>query len=385
MKVSSLSKKIWSLTFTILILIPPFGCQNPAQAETPDLPPQSRNIKLALLLDTSGSMSGLIDQARAQLWKIVNQLATARCDGQDANLEIALYEYGNSRLTQSSGYIRQVQPLTTDLDEISESLFGLTTSGGDEYCGQVIYQSLNELDWGDEGDYKVVFIAGNEPFTQGTLSYEKACNTARSKDIVINTIHCGDFQTGISTYWKHGADLTGGQYTAIDHNSKTQFIPSPYDDDINALNIKLNSTYISYGIQGKAKYNKMVEQDANANGWSSENMAERVVSKSSKVYRNSTWDLVDASKEEDFEVEKIASKDLPREMQNMNTAQKNEYVAQKKKERLQIQNEIKELSSKRTAFLEEQKKAQSGDSQLGDALLKAIQIQATSKNFTFEK
>ena len=37
----------------------------------------SPEIKVALLLDTSNSMDGLIDQAKAQLWQIVNELSYA--------------------------------------------------------------------------------------------------------------------------------------------------------------------------------------------------------------------------------------------------------------------------------------------------------------------
>ena len=57
----------------------------PAQAKTP-------RIQIAILLDTSNSMDGLIDQAKAHLWKIVNGFATAKRDGQTPDLEVALLE-----------------------------------------------------------------------------------------------------------------------------------------------------------------------------------------------------------------------------------------------------------------------------------------------------
>ena len=38
-------------------------------------------IQLAILLDTSNSMDGLIGQAKSQLWKVVNELARARRNG----------------------------------------------------------------------------------------------------------------------------------------------------------------------------------------------------------------------------------------------------------------------------------------------------------------
>ena len=106
-------------------------------------------VKIALLLDTSNSMDGLINQAKSQLWDIVNQFTYAKCgnDGRP-NLQIALYQYGNDNLSSQEGYIQQVLGFSNDLDKISEKLFSLTTNGGEEYCGQVIHQSLRQLEWG---------------------------------------------------------------------------------------------------------------------------------------------------------------------------------------------------------------------------------------------
>src|SRR5688572_17798159 len=147
----------------------------PSSAVSPPSSPKKQQIMLALLLDTSNSMDGLIDQAKSQLWKIVNELAQAKCgDGAVPDIQIALYEYGNSGLPVTSGYIRQVSPFTTDLDVVSDKLFALRTNGGDEYCGQVIKTSLNELAWSSSSeDLKMIFIAGNEPFNQGHVHFSQ--------------------------------------------------------------------------------------------------------------------------------------------------------------------------------------------------------------------
>src|SRR5687768_16955605 len=111
-------------------------------------PAKDQTIMMALLLDTSNSMDGLIDQAKSQLWKIVNEVAAAKSgDGKQPNIKIALYEYGNDGLSSNEGYIRQVSSLTEDLDVISEKLFSLSTNGGNEFCGEVIESSLNQLAW----------------------------------------------------------------------------------------------------------------------------------------------------------------------------------------------------------------------------------------------
>jgi len=103
--------------------------------QTENQPDAAAKIQVALLLDTSGSMDGLIEQAKSQLWKIVNELATSKKKGQTPNVEIALYEYGKSTQPADKGYMKQVVPLTTDLDLVSEKLFELKTNGGSEYCG----------------------------------------------------------------------------------------------------------------------------------------------------------------------------------------------------------------------------------------------------------
>jgi len=196
-------------------------------------------VDIAILLDTSNSMDGLIDQAKTQLWTIVQQFAKAKKHGQTPELRVALFEYGNSNLPASEGYIRQVVPLTDNLDKLSESLFGLTTCGGDEYCGQVIREAVKRLDWSKEPNgYKAIFIAGNEPFTQGEVDYHKSCKQAIEKGIVVNTIHCGTRQEGIQGGWQNGAQLAEGEFLNIDQDRATVEIDCPQDKVI----IKLNAS-----------------------------------------------------------------------------------------------------------------------------------------------
>jgi hypothetical protein len=178
-----------------------------------ELPPAETKplVQMAILLDTSGSMSGLIDQARTELWSIVNEFILAERDGRRPEVQVALYEYGNSRLSAESGWIRRILPLTTDLDKVSEELFALTTSGGEEYCGWVIRDATEQLAWSTApDDLKVIFIAGNEPFTQGPVDYRQACKAAIAKGIIVNTIHCGTEREGIDGKWKDGAVLADG-------------------------------------------------------------------------------------------------------------------------------------------------------------------------------
>lgn len=356
-----------------------------AQAVVDTEKESNNTVKIALLLDTSNSMDGLINQAKAQLWDIVNEFTHAKC-GNEARpeLKIALYQYGNDNLSSREGYIQQVLNFSSDLDEISEKLFSLTTNGGEEFCGAVINTSLKQLEWGKNPDnLKMIFIAGNEPFTQGKLNYKDAVTDAKEKDIVVNTIFCGNYEQGINTEWKKGATLTGGEYMAIDHNRQVVHIDTPYDDIIIKLNSKLNKTYISYGRLGAEKSRKQVAQDSNAAEMEEAVAVKRAVSKSSRLYKNSTWDLVDASDDKDFEISEIKEDQLPKELKGKSDSEITSYIEGKKSERIKIQKEIQELNEKREAYIAKNQKEDS-KGELENAMLGAIKRQAAQKNYKFE-
>jgi len=341
------------------------------------------NIKVALLLDTSNSMDGLIDQAKAQLWDIINELSYAKYGGNNPNLSIALYEYGNDGLESSDGFIRQVLDFSDDLDLISKKLFSLTTNGGSEYCGQVIKNSLDDLKWGkNKQDLNLIFIAGNESFTQGSISYKNATTDANEKNVTVNTIFCGDYQNGVSGKWRDAAQRTDGEYFAIDQNKKQVFVVTPYDAIIIQLNNDLNKTYIRYGNQGYNKMKVQAMQDTNAAELNEVVIVKRAVSKSSRIYNNASWDLVDAAKDKNFNYYKIERKNLDKELQGKSAKELKIYVEKQTKKRTEIQNKINELNTKRKRFIAEKEKGTNKDN-LENALIKTIKKQAKSKNYSW--
>ncbi|SDQ27109.1 VWA domain-containing protein [Flagellimonas zhangzhouensis] len=378
--------------FALMVTASSYACNLKAQESTNTTlitstvaeKPAKQYVKIALLLDTSNSMDGLINQAKAQLWDIVNEFTHAKC-GNDSRplLQIALYEYGNDNLSAREGYIRQVLGFSDDLDEISEKLFSLTTNGGEEYCGEVIHTSLKQLEWGKNADdLKMIFIAGNEPFDQGKLNYKDATTNAKEKDVIVNTIFCGNYEQGINTHWKSGAILTGGDYMAIDHNRQVVHIATPYDDIIIQLNAKLNNTYVSYGSVGYAKKELQAVQDANAAELEEAVVVKRAVSKSSRLYKNSQWDLVDAVEDDEAVLSKLDEKDLPSELKGKSKKEITEYISLKKEEREKIQKEIQELNSKREMYIAEHQKEEAGE--LENAMLSAIKAQASKKNYKWD-
>jgi von Willebrand factor type A domain len=332
-------------------------------------------VQIALLLDTSSSMDGLIDQARRQLWTVVNTFAKARRGTQLAQLEIALYEYGKSSLAAEGGYIRQIVPFTTDLDKVSEELFALKTNGGEEYCGKVIQQATRNLAWSkSKGDLKLIYIAGNEPFTQGPVSYQTAIADAKERGITVNTIHCGSAQEGASTGWAAAAKFAQGQSLNIDQNRAIAYIAAPQDDELARLGTELNKTYLGYGTKGKEAKMRQEVQDKNASAFAG-SAATRAVSKASRAYDNSGWDLVDGTKKGSVKLDQMKEEELPAELQGKSAAERQAIVEAKAKERAEIQGRIQKLQAEREKFLAEKQKAAAAEG--GDTLDKAIIESAT--------
>jgi hypothetical protein len=344
-------------------------------------------VQLALLLDTSNSMDGLIAQAKTQLWQIVNEFIAAKQDGKAPRVEVALYEYGNDGLSAEKGYVRQVTPLTIDLDKISESLFALKTNGGSEYCGWVIRDAVRDLAWNKSSKvYKAIFIAGNEPFTQGAVKYGEACKSAVEQGIIVNTIHCGDQGSGISGKWKDGAVLADGKFMTIDTNAQVAHVNAPQDKEIAELNSRLNTTYYAYGRGGAEGKQRQVAQDENAATAPAAPSitAQRAKTKASANYDNSSWDLLDAVKQKKFDLAKAKDEELPEELRKIEPAKRAEFVAAKQKEREEVQTRLRELTEARDKYVSAQLKQKPKDKRLDEAVGGAVREQAAKKAFVFE-
>jgi hypothetical protein len=347
-------------------------------------------IQLAILLDTSNSMDGLIDQTRNQLWQIVNEFTTARKGGLVPILEIALYEYGNDDLSIRSGYVRKLIGFTRELDAVSEGLYSLKTNGGSEYCGYAIKTAIDDLQWSQSNqDVKAIFIAGNESFAQGPVNYRDVAKSALAKGIYVNTIHAGSWDEGVKEEWESGALLAAGSYMNIDADQKIVHVVAPQDQKIAELNARLNETYIPYGAEGDDKIKRQIEQDAESGNVSAGLLSKRVKSKSSSLYNNATWDLVDALEEgqiDEMELSKIDENELPKLMKGLSGRQKLEYVRDKTQERKLIKERISELSKARSAYVKKVKKEQAATTTgVGDALTQIVKKQAKHKSFVFAK
>ena len=350
------------LPITVLVLFASFAFSSfitPSSPQNKKSHVANPKIQVAILLDVSGSMDGLIEQAKAQLWNMVNTMGKAKCDGAvTPKIEIALYEYGRTTNDAKAGYVKQINGFINDMDSLSENLFSLTTNGGDEYCGQVIYTSLQQLQWDAAPEnYKVIFIAGNEDFLQGNLHYTKACTEAKSKGVIVNTIYCGDKMQGIREHWNLAGECGNGSFTSINQNAKQEEIPTPYDSLLITLNGNLNNTYVSYGYAGATYFAKQGLMDTkNAQASKKQQMARIKTKASGKVYNNAKWDLVDADADGKLE-EVIADKNsLPDSLKTKSKEEIRIIVQEKSKQRTAVNNQINEFTAKRELYIIEERK-----------------------------
>lgn len=360
----------------------------PATKAKPAAAASAPKIQMAILLDTSGSMQGLINQARTQLWKIVNELATTSRDGQTPNLEVALYEYGKSSLPKDEHYLRQIVPLSDDLDKLSEELFALSTNGGEEYCGAVISKSVEQLEWSKSNDdLKLIFIAGNEPFSQGPVAYKDACQSAIEKGITVSTIFCGPKGQGLQTGWADGAKLADGSFLSIDQNQQAAAVATPFDDKLSALSGRVNRTYLTRPTaDGLAVLARQKAADSKAAAFAPAAGAERAAFKGRKQYRVA-GDLVQELEEGKVKLSELKETELPEELRKLPADKREGFIKEKAAEREKIQEQIQELAQKRKAFIAEarKKEAETGKPDtldtLDTAVIKAVREQAARKKF----
>lgn len=357
--------------------------QKPASGAALPRPPATKKaIDLALCLDTSGSMQGLINAARQRLWDVVNELATAK---PTPTLRVALLTFG-SQGTEEDGYVRVLTPFTTDLDLVSEKLFALTTNGGTEYVGRVVQTAVRSLLWSGADAAKILFVAGNESADQDRRApFRDVVRHAAGLGIRVNSIYCGNPDDGDAPLWREVSVVGGGRYAAIDHDRGSVAVATPFDAELAELSRRLNTTYLAYGEQGKEARARQERQDANA-APSAPAAAGRAASKAGALYDNAGWDLVDKSREAGFDLEKVPVEALPEEMRSMTPEQRKAHLEQKRAERAALAAKVKDLDAKRRAHVvEEMKKQGLDDSKAFDrALREAVREQAGAAGFEFE-
>lgn len=355
-------------------------------AVTPERDQVQDTVQIALLLDTSSSMDGLINQARAHLWNMVDQMGkmTRVVDGKvrGVKIELALYEYGNDTIPAAQGFIRQVLPFTSDLDSVSEKLHALFTNGGSEFAGQAIQTSVAKLQWSsDPAAMKFIYVAGNEGFDQGPVNAADAMAAAAKSNISVQLIYCG----GKEESWEAAAKLAHSDLATIDQNQVAIHVPSPQDAEILRLGDELNSTYMAYGAEGQAASARQQKADMSSAKMSPKVALERAQLKSKKAYRNESWDVVDAVEKDGKFLETASDDKLPAELRGKSAAEKQQLVAANAAKRAELKSKIGKLEAQRSAFLDAERAKRGGapEQSLDTELLKTTKKIATKKGYKF--
>jgi hypothetical protein len=342
----------------------------------------AKRVDLVIALDTSSSMDGLIDAARAKLWDVVNLLSHAK---PQPLLRVGLISYGNDGYDAKRGWVRKDAELTTNLDDVYEKLFALRTNGGSEYVARAVHDATGDMKWDqDQGTLKIIFVAGNEPANQDPqIPVERALGEARQKGIFVNAIYCGGDGAYEAAGWRQVASLGSGKYAAIDQN-RVVAINTPMDGELAKLSNELNKTYVGYGGLAKEKASKQGAMDAASGAAGAPVAASRAAAKASTLYRNDEWDLVDARKHGKKDVGRMAAEELPAEMRGMSQPDRDKYLDGKSRERTELQKRIADLSQRRDQFIAaERKKQAAGPKTFDDAVTSSVRTEAEASGFAF--
>jgi hypothetical protein len=353
---------------------------------TPAVAPANPIVEIAICLDTSGSMNGLIDAARQKLWGIVNEFVFA--DPQP-RLRVALLTYGNDGHSEENGWVKLETELTEDLDLVSKLLFEQTTNGGTEYVGRVVSAATRQLHWSTAaGALKLIVVAGNEGADQDqSVRYDEASRAAIAADILVNALYCGPANHADAQAWRQVALLADGQFAAIDHNAGTLVVESPFDVQLSTLSTALNGTYLPFGEQGAWNLGNQQAQDLNAAGLNGEAAASRAFCKANGLYNCATWDLVDALHAGTLVLADVKTEELPEQMRSMTLEERQAHIARKGAQRVELQTQVNQLATQRQAFVEAEMKKRSLDESksFDHAIRQAVRGQAEAKGYRFPK
>jgi hypothetical protein len=356
-------------------------CGGPADAQQPARPPA---VQVALCLDTSSSMEGLIDSARRRLWDVVNDLAKAR---PAPDLRVALFSYGNNAYDPKAGWVRQELGLTADLDRVSEKLFALQATrvaGGDEYVARVCRDAVERLAWSDDPKaLRVIFVCGNESAEQDPqVKLPAVAEAAVRKGIVVNAIYCGGAPDPLAAAWREFARLGEGRFAAVDPGRGAVAAAAPQDKELTALGARLNATFCFTGKDAEALAENQRRQDANALRLGDGAAASRAESKAGGLYRFEGQDLVGRLQQDPrFDVKKVPAQELPERLKRMTPEEREKHVRGLLVQREELQKQINELARQREAHLEAERKKNpnAADRAFDEAVRGALREQAKGK------
>jgi hypothetical protein len=204
-------------------------------------------VEVAFVLDTTGSMGGLIEGAKRKIWSI----ATAIVDSNpDADIRMGLVAYRDI----GDDYVTKTFDLTTDIQDLYANLLELKARGGGDWpesVNEALDVAVNKLRWTLTSDTRrIVFLVGDAPphmdYAQDT-KYPTTLAVAKQKDIIVNAVLAGTARD-TERVWREIAQGGNGRFIPIPQDGgQVVIIETPYDEDIIILQKQINGTVIPYG------------------------------------------------------------------------------------------------------------------------------------------
>jgi Mg-chelatase subunit ChlD len=363
------------------------ACSPPLRLSAHDLYAPSRpRMEVVFVLDTTGSMSGMIAGAKQKIWAIANKLKSAR---PTPEIRFGLVGYRD----RGDEYVTKVYGLTSNLDDVYTNLYAFQANGGGdepESVNEALHKAVRDLQWSpDPSVLRVIFLVGDaRPHMdyQDDVKYPETCRLANEKGILINTLQCGRLD-GTEGAWRDIAARTNGSYAAILQDGGTVRIETRYDQEIMRLNVELNSTIILYG--SKAEQANAARNKAVLASLSSEAMADR----SSYLGKSEAGSVVSGRGDLVVEVmngrqqaDALDVTQLDEKLQAMPPPARQEYIGKKVSERRALQAELNAVVAKRDAEVAEKLKSLGGKE--GVLELSAFQVleqQAKARGYKFDE
>ena len=362
------------------------GSEPPTPGTTPTAPAeQAHTIEAVFVLDTTGSMSGLIEGAKQKIWSLANEMAQSSTQ---TRIRFGLIGYRD----RGDAYVTRRFDLTEDLDAISGHLFAFTADGGGdtpESVNQALHEAVTRMDWSDgENVYRVVFLVGDAPphlDYQDDVPYTETLRLARERDIVVNTVQCGSMAP-TTPIWQAIARGAGGAYASIAQDGAMVAVTTPLDDDLADLNRRLAETIVAYGADDeRAELAGKASRAAEAPAPAAASRLSYLAKKGGRANLG-RMDLLDALEAGEADLETLPAAELPEPMQAMDAPERQRFVEEQLAKRKEIREEIAGLVSKRDAYVraEQEKLAREGKGDGFDRkVMESVRSQAAAKGIVY--
>jgi len=322
-------------------------------------------VEVTFVLDSTGSMGGLIEGARQKIWSIANSIVSQK---PTPEVRIGLLTYRD----RGDEYITRKFDLTEDIDAVFKNLQTITADGGGddpESVNQALHEAVTGMSWtGDRKVLKIIFLVGDYPPHMDyadDVKYPVTCRDAVKRGLIIDTVQCGEVSE-TTAVWREIARLSEGSYVALAQSGNMTVVATPFDTEIAATSQEIGSTVVAYGEKDsqEAAHSK-VSKAASAPASVAADRAAFNLATGGKAIQG-MGDLVADSADGKVDLGRLKNDELPPEMQKMTPAQRAAYLAKQKERREGLNQKLADLAQKRAAWLvQEQKRVAStsrGDS-----------------------